>query len=128
MNEAEVKFKQEPIFMASLALQEMCDPTHTNNIFRNYAFNTVSQYKNIAYLEPPPDASDSIKDRYKALRSQWLNDQQIEHKQTVFEDKCVDPTLKDISPQCPTDKTMLHSAMFADHQNQTQIKELKEKY
>lgn len=47
--------------MASLALQEMCDPTHTNNIFRNYAFNTVSQLKNIGYLDTPEGASEAVK-------------------------------------------------------------------
>jgi hypothetical protein len=51
MSAEQLNLKREPIFKTVMAITEMCAPAQSNNVFVNYAFNTVSQAKSLQHLE-----------------------------------------------------------------------------
>lgn len=125
LSASQLAFQKEPIFMTSLALQEMSSPNHHNNIFKSYVFNTVSQVKRIESLN---DGDTRDRDSLAAARANWKSDLQIEQMQLLYDDFCVDESTGSVTATCPTDKTLLRSAMLEDHQNSVMINRLQEDY
>ena len=95
----ELQFRREPIHTVTQSMFEMCSPQHHNNIFQSYAFNTQAQAKNFELA------------KQMKQEESWLSDEQIQLRQFNYPDKCIDESISTTTPQCPTNKLMLHKAM-----------------
>ena len=58
----------------------------------------------------------------------WFDDSAVQQKQHVFEDMCIDETVDQAVPNCPTNRKLLTEAMSGENAHHHAIKNLQEKY